>query len=97
MEGISQCTPTVPSDQMLTLMQKAYSFHTRKAVESIESTFSMMVVPTPFIKHTPLMICGLAMAIMSQLSACDNVLQASKLDEARERIRLGLGVLKAFV
>ncbi|KIM93884.1 hypothetical protein OIDMADRAFT_172967 [Oidiodendron maius Zn] len=95
-EGTSKCTPAPLAEQMMGMRQTARALHTNKALESLESLLGMMTLPTPIMKHTPLIICALAMAIMGQISACRLVLEPKEVIEARERIRLGIGALRAF-
>jgi hypothetical protein len=74
--------------------QKAHAFHTSKAIASLEAVLGMLAIPSPLTKHSPLIICGVAMAIMGQIAACNLVLECDKAAEGRERIRLGIGALK---
>lgn len=78
------------------MRQKAYALHTNKTLSCLETLLGMMALPTPILKHTPLIICGVAMAIMGQMAACNLVLESNKAAEGRERIRLGIGALKEF-
>lgn len=73
--------------------------HTAKALEAIESSVLLFALPSPHIKHSPIVTCALALAVMAQVSACNHVLKpGTKVYEAsRGRIRLGLGALKAQV
>ena len=43
-----------------------------------------------------MMICGLALSTLANLSACAYILSGSEWYKTRDRIRLGLGGLKAF-
>ncbi|KFY83029.1 hypothetical protein V498_08331 [Pseudogymnoascus sp. VKM F-4517 (FW-2822)] len=54
----------------------------------------MMALPTAILKHAPLIICGVGMAIMGQMAACNLVLGSDKAAEGRGR--LGIGALKEF-
>lgn len=81
---------------MMRMGQSVHAFHTYKTLESLEALLGMITLPASILKHTPLIICGLAMAIMGQISACILVLEDNKILEARERIRLGIGALKVF-
>jgi hypothetical protein len=97
-ESLSQCTPPpTNSHGFEVLRQRGYAFHTQKTLEAIETCITLYSLPSPFIKHTPIIICGLAMAIMGQLSACTiGVEDGSGSGAARERVRLGIGALKAY-
>lgn len=95
-EGSSKCTVTPPPEQMTRMRQKAYALHTSKTLSSLEMLLGMMALPTPILKHTPLITCGVGMAIMGQMAACNLVFGSDKAAEGRERIRLGIGALKEF-
>ena len=43
-----------------------------------------------------MVICGVVLAVLAQLSACSYVLQDAEYEAARNRIRLGIGTLKEF-
>jgi hypothetical protein len=73
--------------------------HTAKALEAIEASIMLFALPSPHIKHSPLVTCSLALAVMAQVSSCNNVLKPGSevYAASRDRIRLGLGALKAQV
>lgn len=73
--------------------------HTAKALEAIEASIMLFTLPSPHIKHSPLVTCSLALAVMAQVSSCNHVLKpgSEMYDASRDRIRLGLGALKAQV
>jgi hypothetical protein len=43
-----------------------------------------------------MIVCGVVLSILAQLSACSYVLQGAQYDAARNRIRLGIGTLKEY-
>lgn len=57
---------------------------------------NLFTAPTNFLKHTPLMVCAIALSILAELSACSYVLQGREYEAARTRIRLGIGTLKEY-
>jgi hypothetical protein len=73
--------------------------HTAKALEAIEASIMLFALPSPHIKHSPLVTCSLALAVMAQVSSCNHVLKPGSevYAASRDRIRLGLGALKAQV
>jgi hypothetical protein len=95
-ETQSKCTPP-PSARQTRAMQKSIAVHTAKALEAIEATIILFTLPSPYLKHSPIVTCALALAIMAQVSACNHVLDGPAFKLGRERIRLGLGALKAQV
>lgn len=82
---------------MTATRENALAFHTTKALEGVEALLNLFALPTPIIGHSPMSFCGVAMAIMGQLSACKNVLDAPNTLAGRERIRLGIGALKIYI
>jgi hypothetical protein len=95
-EERSKCTNPSPTWQT-TAVQQSIPLHTAKCLEAIESTIDLFALPTSYIKHSPLITCGLALAIMGQVSACNHVLVEGSESAAagRDRVRLGLGALRA--
>ncbi len=78
-------------------MQGVCAFHTVKTIEAVKASLGLFKLPSSLMKHSPLVICALALAIMAEVSAHNNVLnQEPACLEARERVRLGLGVLKTY-
>jgi hypothetical protein len=95
-ETRSKCTPP-PEKRQTRALQKSVSFHTAKALEAIEGVIALFALPCSYTKHSPMVICALSLSIMAQVSACTNTLQEGTpaFIASRERIRLGLGVLKS--
>lgn len=65
-------------------------------MDGAERALNLFTAPTACIKHTPLLVCAVALAILAELSACSYVLQGEEYAAARTRIRLGIGTLKEF-
>lgn len=107
-EARSKCTPPADLRQSRD-MQRSLILHTAKALEATSSAITMFALPAPILRHSPLIICSLALAIMSQVSACNHVLglsdksstyekaelRAEAYETGRDRVRLGLGALKS--
>jgi hypothetical protein len=95
-ETDSSCTPPQPKKKSSISMQKFVIIHTAKALEAIEAAIKLFALPSPYLKHSPVVTCALALAIMAQVSACNHVIRkgGNSYLAGRERIRLGLGVLK---
>lgn len=94
-ERTSKCAPP-PTEKSLVDQQRAYDFHTTKVLEAVADAIGLFTVPTPFVSHSPLLICALTVSILAQLSACRFKLTGTAYEAARDRVRLGLGVIKAF-
>lgn len=93
-ESISKCA-TPPSQKLIAEQQRAFDFHSTKVLEASGAGVSLFTLPSPFIKHTPIVICALNMSILAQLAACRLKLEGVGYSACRDRIRLGLGVIKA--
>jgi hypothetical protein len=65
-------------------------------MDGAERALKLFTAPTSFAKHTPLMVCAIALSILAELSACSYVLQGREYEAARNRIRLGIGTLKEY-
>lgn len=89
-EHTSQCAPP-PSSPRLAAQQRAHAFHTAKTLEAADAALALLTLPGPFTAHSPLVICGLALAMLAQLAACRFKLRGPGYAAARERVRLGLG------
>jgi hypothetical protein len=94
-ENTSKCAPP-PSEKSLEDQQRAYDFYTTKALEAAGAGIGLFTLPTPFVSHTPLLICGLTLCILAHISACRFKLTGTAYTAARDRVRLGLGAIKAL-
>lgn len=75
---------------------RTYWLHTKKTLEAAEAAINLYALPCPILNHTPLGICGLALSTLANLSACAYILSGAEWYRTRDRIRLGLGGLKAM-
>lgn len=75
---------------------RTHWLHTKKTLEAAEAAISLYALPCPILNHTPLGICGLALSTLANLSACAYILSGAEWYRTRDRIRLGLGGLKAM-
>jgi hypothetical protein len=94
-ERTSKCAPP-PSEKSVEEQQRAYDFHTTKVLEASESAIGLFTLPAPFFKRTPLVICSLTLSLLAQIAACRLRLKGVVYTAARDRIRLGLGVIKTL-
>lgn len=70
--------------------------HTKKTLDAADAAISLYALPSPILFHSPLGLCGIALSLLAQLSGCCYVLHDVEWKAVRDRIRLGLGCLKAF-
>ncbi|KIN00207.1 hypothetical protein OIDMADRAFT_164438 [Oidiodendron maius Zn] len=94
-EQTSKCAPP-PSEKSVEEQQRAYDFHTTKVLQASESAIGLFTLPTTFLKHTPLVICSMTLLLLAQIAACRLKLKGLVYNAARDRIRLGLGVIKTM-
>jgi hypothetical protein len=94
-ECVSECAPP-PPEQPGDDRQRSYDFHTTKILEAANAAIDLFALPSPVVLHTPLVICGLTLAILAQISACNFVLKGADYVAGRDRVRLGLGAVKEF-
>lgn len=95
-EQISSCAPPPLPHQLTGEEDRTYWLHTKKTLEAAEAAINLYTLPCPILSHTPLGICGLALSTLANLSACAYILTGPEWYRTRDRIRLGLGGLKAF-
>jgi hypothetical protein len=96
MEKIAQCARPPISHQPTSDEDRTHWLHTKKTLEAAAAAINLYALPCPIINHTPLGICGLAISTLANLSACAYVLHGAEWYRTRDRIRLGLGGLKAM-
>lgn len=94
-ERSSRCAQP-PSEKLIEEEQRAFDFHTTKVLEAAEAGTGLFTLPIAFIRHSPLAICGLTLLLLAQMSACRFKLKGAEYKAARDRVRLGLGAIKAL-
>lgn len=104
-ETRSKCTPPHPHTSPSPSVQRSLAMHTAKALEALSTSITLFALPGENIKHSPIATCALALAVMAQASACrlfsygsgGNTGRERLYAEGRDRVRLGLGALRAGV
>ena len=94
-ESTSKCAPP-PSDKSTAKRHRAYDLHTSKVLEAAEAGIGIFTLPGPFTTHTPLVICGLTLCLLAQISACRFILKGPAYTAGRDRVRLGLAAIKVL-
>ena len=92
---MSKCTPP-NNEALLEEQQRVRDFHTTKVLEAAREGIGLFTLPGPCIAHSPLLICGVSLTLLAEISACRSQLHGDRHAAGRERVRLGLGVLKAY-
>jgi hypothetical protein len=94
-EYVSKCTPP-QNEELLEAQQRTRDFHTTKVLKAAREGIGLFTLPGSCIAHSPLLICGVSLTLLAEISACRAKLHGDRHAAARERVRLGLGVLKAY-
>jgi hypothetical protein len=94
--------PLVPDDTSVTpspswiTPTKPMALHTARTIAAANTIAKLVTLPTPLIKHTPFLAGVITLACVVHLSACSWLLSGDEGFLAKERIRLGVGALKAL-
>lgn len=65
-------------------------------MDAAERAINIFTLPGSLLKHTPMVVCGVVIAILAELSACCYILEGDQNEASRNRIRLGIGTLKEY-
>jgi len=65
-------------------------------MDAAEKAINIFTLPGSLLKHTPMVVCGVVLSILAELSACCYILQGDPNEASRNRIRLGIGTLKEY-
>jgi hypothetical protein len=95
-EATSQCSPPPIPHQATGDEDRTYWLHTKKALDAAGAAIDQYALPCLIKHHSPVYICGVAKMTLANLSACANILDGAEWLRTRDRIRLGLGALKAY-
>jgi hypothetical protein len=94
-EYVSKCTPP-ENEALLEEQQRIRDFHTTKVLEAAREGLGLFTLPGSCIAHSPMLICGVSLILLAEISACRSQVHGDRYAAARERVRLGLGVLKVY-
>ncbi|KAF4632691.1 hypothetical protein G7Y89_g5442 [Cudoniella acicularis] len=94
------CAPPPPSHLLplpLSLRKNtSTSIHTTTTLQSTYAVLTLVTLPgSQPTSHSPLTICFFTTATLAALSACAYFLEGKEWERMRDRVRLGLGALKA--
>lgn len=70
--------------------------HTHKAISAAKNFVDLLTASSSPLTHSPFVMCMGSLAMATLLSAYEHLLTGSELVQARDRVRVFLGVLKAF-
>jgi hypothetical protein len=70
--------------------------HTARALKAIEMHTKLLAIPCDVLRHNLFLVNITAQMTNASVSACDNLLKDHALAIARDRVRLGIGVLNTM-
>jgi hypothetical protein len=91
----SKYAPPLPGE-ILTAESQHQDRHTHKAISAAKNFVDLLTVSSSPLTHSPFVMCMGSLAMATLLSACEHFLTGSELVHAKDRVRVFLGILKAF-
>lgn len=91
----SRYAPPLPAE-VLSREERQSDRHTSKAIQAAKAFVDLLSVPAPPISHSPFVMCMGSLAMATHLSACEYMLKGHEYAHAKDRVRVFLGILKAF-
>ncbi|KAL7921451.1 hypothetical protein ACQKWADRAFT_321480 [Trichoderma austrokoningii] len=91
----SKYAPPLPGE-ISTVETQHGDRHTHKAISAAKNFVDLLTASSSPLTHSPFVMCMGSLAIATLLSAYEHFLTGSELVHARDRVRVFLGVLKAF-
>ncbi|XP_044717710.1 C6 zinc finger domain-containing protein [Hirsutella rhossiliensis] len=91
----SNYAPPLPAE-VVPPEEKHYDRHTHKAIRAAMTFVDLLTVPTSPTSHSPFVMCMGSLAMATHMSACEHHLRGVEHARAKDRVRVFLGILKAF-
>ncbi|UNI13301.1 hypothetical protein JDV02_000059 [Purpureocillium takamizusanense] len=91
----SKYAPPLPAE-VLAPEEKHHDKHTHKAIRAAIAFIDLLTVPATPTSHSPFVMCMGSMAMATHMSACELLLRDDDFAHARDRVRVFLGILRAF-
>ena len=91
----SRYAPPLPAE-VIPAQEAQPDRHTTAAIRASKAFVDLLAAPSSPTAHTPFVMCMGSMAIVTHLSACEYRLRGPEFEHARDRVRVFLGVLRAF-
>ncbi|PTB35865.1 uncharacterized protein TrAFT101_010717 [Trichoderma asperellum] len=92
----SKYAPPLPGEIWTTETQHG-DRHTHKAIAAAKNFVDLLTASSSPLTHSPFVMCMGSLAMATLLSAYEHFLTGSELIHARDRVRVFLGILKAFM
>lgn len=91
----SKYAPPLPGEISTTDTQHG-DRHTHKAITAAKNFVDLLTASSSPLTHSPFVMCMGSLAMATLLSAYEHFLTGSELIHAKDRVRVFLGILKAF-
>lgn len=91
----SKYAPPLPAE-VLSAEEQHRDRHTHKAIHAAKNFVDLLTASSSPLTHSPFVMCMGSLAMATHLSAIEHVLTGSELVHAKDRVRVFLGILKAF-
>ncbi|POR30976.1 Uncharacterized protein TPAR_08822 [Tolypocladium paradoxum] len=91
----SKYAPPLPAE-VLPPEEQHHERHTFKAIRAAKACVDLFTISSQPTTHSPFIMCMGSMATATHMSACEYLLKGSEYTYARDRVRVFLGILKAF-
>ncbi|KAK0757865.1 hypothetical protein N5P37_009157 [Trichoderma harzianum] len=91
----SKYAPPLPAE-VLSAEEQHQDRHTHKAINAAKNFVDLLTASSSPLTHSPFVMCMGSLAVATYLSGCEHILTGSELAHAKDRIRVFLGILKAF-
>lgn len=91
----SKYAPPLPAE-VLTPEEQHHERHTFKAMHSAKACVELFTISAQPTTHSPFIMCMGSMATATHISACEYLLKGPEYRHARDRVRVFLGILRAF-
>ena len=91
----SKYAPPLPAE-VLSEEEQHLDRHTHKAINAAKDFVDLLTASSSPLTHSPFVMCMGSLAVATCLSSCEHILTGSEIIRAKDRVRVFLGVLKAF-
>ncbi|KAL7929257.1 hypothetical protein V8C35DRAFT_315924 [Trichoderma chlorosporum] len=91
----SKYAPPLPAE-VLSAEEQHRDRHTHKAINAAKNFVDLLTASSSPLTHSPFVMCMGSLAVATYLSGCEHILTGTELAHAKDRIRVFLGILKAF-
>ncbi|KAL6852088.1 hypothetical protein J3F83DRAFT_756902 [Trichoderma novae-zelandiae] len=91
----SKYAPPLPAE-VLGEEEQHFDRHTHKAINAAKNFVDLLTASSSPLRHSPFVMCMGSLAVATCLSSCEHILTGTEIVRAKDRVRVFLGILKAF-